>query len=318
MKYGAIDIGTNSMRLLLAKASQGKFLDRQKFVNTTRLGAGLDERGRIKEECIQVNIEALEKFSQKCREYGCDKVFCIGTAALRNSKNKEEFIKRAKEKTGIDLEVISGKKEAFLGYKGVVGGIDLADDYALILDIGGGSTEFIFGSSREIFYRKSIDLGALALTEKFITSMPEDRQELKKLEDFIDRELLQVSQELREVFDKKMIAGNFKLLGIGGTITSLSAINQELEEYSMEKIHGSFVSREEVEGQISKISMMSLEERRKIKGLQAKRAEIILSGEIILNSIMKKLSSSKIQISEFDNLEGIILEDMSKFDKKQV
>ena len=315
MKYGAIDIGTNSMRLLLAETSKGIFLHRQKFVNTTRLGHGVDKNGIIKDSYIELNIESLELFHDKCKEYGCEKIFCIGTAALRNSKNSNEFVEKAKKRTGLKVEIISGEREAFLGYTGVVRGIDLNDEYAIIIDIGGGSTEFIFGNSKEILYRKSINIGALSITERFITSMPENNEEINKLKHFINNEILLLVKELEEIFYLHKLSKEFKLLGIGGTITSVSAIKQELKIYSMEKIHGSFVSLEELEIQIEKISRMNLYERRHIKGLQEKRAEIILSGELILKSIMNNLSSSKIQISEFDNLEGIILEDMSKFNK---
>lgn len=317
MKYGAIDIGTNSMRLLLAEEEGGVLLNREKFINTTRLGHGIDENGFISREYLDLNIEALKLFSQKCKEFGCEKIFCIGTAALRNSKNGVEFVKRAKEEIGIKVEIISGEREAYLGYKGVTGGISIADDYVLILDIGGGSTEFVFGNSKEILYRRSINLGALSTTDRFISSMPESNEELVKLNKFINGEVSSVIKDLKEVCDSYKVKDGFRFLGIGGTITSVSAINQKLESYSMEKIHASFVSFDELNTQIEKISRMNLDERRHIKGLQAKRAEIILSGELILKSVMDNLSLDRIQISEFDNLEGIILEDMSKLNKQK-
>ncbi len=192
--------------------------------------------------------------------------------------------------------------------------------------------------------------------------MPESNEELVKLNKFINGEVSSVIKDLKEVCDSYKVKDGFRflgiggtitsvsainqklesysmekihasfvsfdelkiqiekisrmnLLGIGGTITSVSAINQKLESYSMEKIHASFVSFDELKIQIEKISRMNLDERRQIKGLQAKRAEIILSGELILKSVMDNLSLDRIQISEFDNLEGIILEDMSKFNK---
>ena len=315
MKYGAIDIGTNSMRLLLTEVEDGKLLNREKHINTTRLGQGIDKNGVISEESIERNLNALKEFKEKCSDYGCDRVFCIGTAALRNAKNREEFVEKAKKMVDMDVLVVPGEREAVLGYTGVVGGIDIGDDKVLILDIGGGSTEFILGNSKEILYRKSINIGALVLTERFVGSMPESKEELVKLNKFIDTEVSKVVDELKEMYKIDKENSKIKLLGIGGTITSVSAINQELEVYSMEKIHGSFVSFNELEEQITRISAMNLEERRNLKGLQPKRAEIILSGELILKSIMNNLSSDSIQISEFDNLEGLILEDMSKLNK---
>ena len=311
MKYGAIDIGTNSMRLLLADVEGGKFIKREKFINTTRLGQGIDREGNISEESIDRNIEALVNFKDKCEEAGCDRVFCIGTAALRNAGNREEFVRRAKEVTGIDVEIVPGEREAILGYRGVVGGINIGNGCTLIIDIGGGSTEFIIGDSTKIYFRKSINAGALVLTERFITSMPEGDEEYNELYSYINKEISKALEEIIPILKEKNIEENIKIIGIGGTITSVSAINQKLEVYSMEKIHSSHVTKEELDSQIRDIRKMNLEERRLIKGLQPKRAEIILSGELILKSIIDNLSAGSIEISEYDNLEGIILEDIS-------
>lgn len=313
MRYGAIDIGTNSMRLLLSEIENGKFIKREKLVNTTRLGQGIDKDGCISEEAFQKNISALSEFKNKCDDYGCEKVFCIGTAALRNAGNSEEFRIRAKKETGVDIDIIPGEKEATLGYVGVVGGIDIGNKRTLIIDIGGGSTEFIIGDKTKIYYRKSLNIGALVMTERFVTSMPECDAEYKNLSSYINEEVVRVIRKIDSFLPtdgkgKK----NIKLIGIGGTITSVSAINQKLEVYSMEKIHSSYVTKEELESQIKEIRKMTLEERRTIKGLQPKRAEIILSGELILKSIFDNLSAGNIQISEYDNLEGIILEEVNK------
>ena len=315
MKYGAIDIGTNSMRLLLTESKGKCLLDRKKYINTTRLGQGIDKDGVISEESIELNIKALKEFAEKCVEYNCDKVFCIGTAALRNAKNKEEFVKRAKLEAGIDVEIISGEREALLGYVGVTKGVDIGNGEILILDIGGGSTEFIFGDKNNIFYRKSINIGALVLTERFISSMPEETNEMNTLKKYINEEISAVIRELKKEYVKEN--SEIILFGIGGTITSISAINQKLEIYSMEKVHKSIVNIKEINKQIEEISSMNLSERKNIKGLQPKRAEIILSGELILKSIMDNLSLDRIQISEFDNLEGIILEDVSKLNTRE-
>ncbi|MBC2576330.1 Ppx/GppA phosphatase family protein [Peptostreptococcus canis] len=302
MKYGIIDIGTNSMRLLLADFDGKNFNDRTKMIETTRLGRGIDETGKISVESIKKSVETLAKFKKITIEYCCDKIVCIGTAALRCSANKEEFIKIAKEKTGIDVEIISGDTEALLGYKGVTGGIELFDQHALIIDIGGGSTEFIVGNAKNILFRESIDIGALRLTDTFVNSFPENEMEIKNIVDYIQDRIKSV------IIKIKSLKIPLILIGIGGTITSVSAINQKLETYSMEKIHSSKVSYEELENQINFIKSMNIGQRRKIVGLQPKRAEIILSGELILKEIMKNIEINEIVISEYDNLEGCVFD----------
>lgn len=301
MKYGVIDLGTNSMRLLLAEYEDSKFTHREKHINTTRLGSGIDSNGNITKEAMERNINSLAEFKQIALEYGCNEVLCIGTAALRTAKNKDEFIKLAREVADVDVKVISGEMEAFLGYKGVIGGLNHLDDNALIIDIGGGSTEFIVGNSKEIIYRKSIDVGALMLTNKFVKKFPETDEEISTINEYIESLIDPIISKI------KSLEKSLMLIGIGGTITSVSAIFQELETYSMEKIHSSKVTSKEVERQISQIRKLNIEERRQIKGLQPKRAEIILSGELILKCIMDKLDLNEVVVSEYDNLEGSIL-----------
>ena len=145
MRIGAIDIGTNSMRLLICDYIDDKLENRVKFVNTTRIGKGVDKNGYISEEAINRNIIALKEFANICKENKCEKIYAIGTSALRDSKNKDVFVEVAKDKTGIDLEIITGEEESNLGFKGVLEGLNSEDDI-LVLDIGGGSTEFIIGS----------------------------------------------------------------------------------------------------------------------------------------------------------------------------
>lgn len=141
MRIGAIDIGTNSMRLLIADYEDGNLLNREKFVNTTRIGEGVDKKGYISQEAIQRNIDGLIDFNRMCKDRKCEKVYCIGTSALRDSKNGDDFIQLAKNKADIDVEIISGKEESTLGFIGVAEGLTdrlKEEESILVLDIGGG------------------------------------------------------------------------------------------------------------------------------------------------------------------------------------
>lgn len=298
MKIGAIDIGTNSMRLLVCDFINDELLNRKKFVNTTRIGKGVDEHGFISQEAIRRNIDALKEFYTISKSEGCDHIYCIGTSALRDSKNGDDFVRIAKEEIGIDIEIISGKEESNLGFLGVLKGANENDDI-LVIDIGGGSTEFILGNMDGIKFSKSENVGALRMTEKFLTTDIVDNYEFDMMSEFIENEIRETLESLKEKHVNKLV-------GIGGTITSLSAINQELEVYSMEKIHNSIVTIDDIENILQNLKKMTLNDKKSLKGLQSKRADIITAGVKILHIIMKKLELREIIVSEYDNLEGLI------------
>ena len=304
MKIGAIDIGTNSMRLLVAEYIDGKLYNREKFVNTTRIGQGVDSEGYISEEAIERNIKALKEFSDIANEKGCEYIYCIGTSALRDSKNGNEFINLAKVETNVDVDIISGEEESNLGFIGVLQGLDDTNNI-LVLDIGGGSTEFILGDESGIKYAKSENVGALRMTEKFLVTDPICENEFEDMSNFIEETISDTINILKEKNIRQIV-------GIGGTITSVSAINQELETYFMEKIHGSKVNEKELDNILQNLKKMTLNDKKNIKGLQPKRADIITAGVRILNIIMKKLEKENIIVSEYDNLEGLICQKARK------
>jgi len=302
MKIGAIDIGTNSMRLLIAEYKDGIIENRKKYINTTRIGQGVDKHGYITDEAIERNIKALAEFSNICNEESCERIYCMGTSALRDSKNKDVFVKLAKDKAGIDVDIITGEKESNLGFRGVLEGLEKAEDI-LVIDIGGGSTEFIIGNKDGIRFSKSENVGALRMTEKFLHQEPINKDEFKCMSKFI-------YEEVKNTLEYIKSDGVKKLVGIGGTITSLSAINQELEVYSMEKIHNSKITLSEIELILQNLKKMTLNDKKSLKGLQPKRADIITAGVEILYTIMKNLEIKEIIVSEYDNLEGLICQNI--------
>jgi len=302
MKIGNIDIGTNSMRLLIAEYKDGKIINRKKYVNTTRIGQGVDSQGYITDEAIERNINALIEFSKICKEEECKEIYCMGTSALRDSKNKELFIKLAKEKANINVDIISGEKESNLGFMGVLQGLENQEDI-LVIDIGGGSTEFIIGNKNGIRFAKSENVGALRMTEKFLKQDPINETEFKNMSDFIYEEI----KDTLKYIEKD---GVQKIVGIGGTITSLSAINQKMESYSMDKIHNSKVTLSEIELILQNLKKMTLNDKKNLKGLQPKRADIITAGVEILYTIMKNIEINEIIVSEYDNLEGLMCQNI--------
>ncbi|WP_297136283.1 Ppx/GppA phosphatase family protein [Terrisporobacter sp.] len=306
MKIGTIDIGTNSMRLLIADYKNNKIENRKKYINTTRIGQGVDEKGYITEDAMERNLNALKEFNDICKEQNCEEIYCMGTSALRDSKNGKEFVKRAKDITDIDVKIICGDEESNLGFLGVLEGTEGdKKDNILVIDIGGGSTEFIFGNEEGIKFCKSENVGALRMTEKFITTDPINEEDFNRMHSFIEST---ISSTLKILKNKKIS----KLVGIGGAITSVSAINQQLEVYSMEKVHNSEVAKKDIEKILQNLKKMTLNDKKTIKGLQPKRADIITAGVTILNIIMEKLEFEKIMISEYDNLEGLMCQKSKK------
>lgn len=304
MKIGTIDIGTNSMRLLIGDYIEGKVQNRRKFINTTRIGKDVDKEGYISEEAIKRNIEALRQFCDICKEENCEHIYSMGTSALRDSRNGHKFVELAKKETGIDVEIISGEEESNLGFRGVLEGLESEEDI-LVVDIGGGSTEFIIGDKEGIKFAKSENVGALRMTEKFLKSDPINEDEFKEVSVFIENE---INATLNYIKEKRIK----KLVGIGGTITSLCAMNQELEIYSMEKIHNSKICKKDIETILQSLKNMTLSDKKRLKGLQPKRADIITAGVKILNIIMEKLEIEEIIVSEYDNLEGLMCQKAKK------
>ena len=300
MKIGTIDIGTNSMRLLTADYQDGKIINRKKYVNTTRIGQGVDNNGYISKEAIDRNIQALKEFKAICDEEGCEYVCYMGTSALRDSKNSDEFIALAKEEAGVDVEVITGDRESNLGFLGVLEGVEKDElEEILVIDIGGGSTEFIVGDKNGVNFCKSENIGALRLTEKFLKHEIVSDEELKQTISFIEDTIEDTINNIKSKNIKKLV-------GIGGTVTSVSAMNQQLEVYSMEKVHNSKICKKELDEILQMLKNMTLEDKKRLKGLQPKRADIITAGVVILDIIMEKLELNEIIVSEYDNLEGLM------------
>ncbi|MDO4793828.1 MAG: Ppx/GppA phosphatase family protein [Filifactor alocis] len=297
-KIASIDIGTNSMRLLIADDSE-ELSNRKKYVDITKLGYGVDANGYIDEDTMQRNLKALQQFVSFAQREEVEVVEVIGTSALRDSKNRKEFVLRAKEMTGVDVRVIEGSEEAGLGFCGAVSSLQ-KKGYVLLIDIGGGSTEFILGSQSEgILFSKSLDIGALRMTEKFISGDVPSKKELNEMQTYIKREILPLKKEIKRYPLEEVV-------GIGGTITTFSAMLQGLRVYNSDKVHHSHLAFEQVEELLELLATKTLEERMMVDGLQPKRADIIIAGGMILKTVMQEFNIDKIVVSEHDNLEGML------------
>ena len=299
MKIGIVDIGTNSMRLLIADYENNNIFNRQKYVEVTRMGKSVDKNKMISKEAIQKNSKILKRFVDMAKESHCEKINAIGTSALRDSKNSDEFVKEAFALSGVKVDIISGELEANLGFLGVKSILD-KKDYTLTIDIGGGSTEFILGDKEgNLIFSKSEDIGCVRLTEKFLKEKIATLSEIKYLNEYIDM----ITKKTIEILKTYKIG---KFIGIGGTATSISSMLQKLSVYSSEKVHNSKIYYDELLEMYNEIKEKTLEEKQIIVGLQPQRADVIFAGICILKNIMEKLNANHITVSEYDNLEGLI------------
>ncbi len=298
-RYAGIDIGTNSMRLLLAELKDGKFLSRTKETITSRIGEAVDRKGIITPGGMERSIESFEALAHKAKEFRAIKTFAIATSALRDAENREEFIQGVFERTGVKIQVIDGKREAGLGYRGVLLGLESpkkAQLKTLLVDVGGGSTEFILGLGEKLDRLTSMDIGAVRMTDRLGEN---------------DRELYYtVEKSFKNILSDLKNKEIDQLIGIGGSITSLAAIHQKLQVYDMEKVHNYILSLEQIHKIKQNLLGMTLEERKQVRGLNPNRADIIIAGIIILLVIMEGLAIDKITVSEYDNLEGLIYEEI--------
>lgn len=290
-----IDIGTNSARLLVYTVEGGGRIRRiGKWVRYTRMGQDLGKTGRLHPDAIRRNLDALAGFRTIAGEYAAADFYVFGTSALRDAANSGEFVALAREKTGLDVQVVPGTLEAEYGFLGVSQSFD---EPVLIFDIGGGSTELIRGQGDRMEKMISLNTGCVRGTEAHIRHDPPQAGELEAIK--ADTRSL-----LAPVAADYIHGGDFRLVGIGGTATTLSTIHQHLAQYDSDKVNKSVVTRAGLEQMTRELSRITLEERRKTVGLEAKRADIIVAGACILEVVLEQTGCNAFTVCDYDNLEG--------------
>lgn len=286
MKIAVIDIGTNSTRILIADYRQGNIYHLYNDLQTTRIGEGIGNSRIIKPRALERTIDCLKKYIDKCNEFNVNRIRIVATSAVRDAENKDLVKKEVFLNTGVNLEILTGEKEAKLSYLGAISDFFGDKKKYVVLDIGGGSTELIYYSSQGIQY-KSVNLGAVRLSENIL----------------LKQEVSNILMGLVE----GLLPNDFILVGVGGTVTTLAAIKLELDEYDPDLVHGQELDIKEINEINNWLQSLSLNERKKVKGLQPERADIILFGIFILQKVMEKLGVTKIKVSEKDILYGMII-----------
>tara|TARA_B100000029_G_scaffold201470_1_gene199685 strand:+ start:36 stop:959 length:924 start_codon:yes stop_codon:yes gene_type:complete len=301
----SIDIGSNTARLLIIEPKgDQKFNLLVSERSITRLGEGIEAQGKLTEHRIQTTLKVLSIFRQICLENGDPTIFAVATSAVREASNGQEFVRRAKKETGIDIKIITWEEEAKLTLEGVYWKIPHENRRVITFDIGGGSTEFILSEGENIKDFCSTPLGVVKLTEKFITQHPVDEREYHSLQNHLQYELQTVKKKLSAFLPELLI-------GTAGTVTTLAALKENIYPYDPEKIHGSTFSRPEAEAILDDLKGKSLSQRLLLKPIETGREDLIIAGTAIVLETMRAFGCEILKVSEYSLQEGLILRAMN-------
>lgn len=287
-RMAAVDIGTNSCRLLVAEQKGGSIAPVLKKLRTTRIGEGVAKQGVLGEKPMERTLIALREYSGLIKEFQVAQWRVVATAAVRQAANSASFLEQVKEEAGFAVDVISGGEEARLNFTGACQMVASAEA-GVVVDIGGGSTEFTYSIRNKGLSCCSIPVGAVRLTEEPCL-------------------LSEILDTAKDVLNRLKELSCPALIGVGGTITSLAAVDQALEVYEADRVQGYFLTRNAVERIMFFLAAKNNEERKSVPGLQPERADIIVAGTTILWSILTYLGVSGLTVSDADLLQGIIME----------
>jgi len=305
MRVAVVDIGTNSTRLLLADVSpQGDVTELERRTTVTRLGQGVDASGALADEAMQRVFATLDEYRGAIDGHGgADRRIAVLTSAVRDAANGQAFTSRVREDYGLDARTIPGTEEARLTFLGATSERDAGGaETIVVIDIGGGSTELVTGRARTVEHFESTQAGVVRHSERHISSDPPAPAELQALAEEV-RGIFQaaVPQDVRE----RVTAA----VAVAGTATSVAAIDQDLEPYDPEKVHGHVVSAARLGELLARLAAMTDEQRRHVHGLHPDRAPTIVAGVVLLTEALRAFGLDAVEVSEHDILRGAALDE---------
>ena len=299
-RVAAVDQGTNSIRLLVAEPNgEGGFDELARDMVITRLGQGVDETGMLSPDAVGRTLDVLARYARRARALHAERIRVAATAALRDAANAAEFERGVRELAGSELEIVSGEKEAQLSFLGATRGLDAPAPF-LVLDIGGGSTEFVLGGDRPSV-AVSMQMGSVRLTERFVRSDPPATDELDAMREAVNAILDEVERAVP-------VAEARTLVAVAGTATTVQAIVLGLGFYDPERIHRTRLSRADAERVTSRLARMTTPERAALPVMAPGRADVIVAGAVILVEVMERFGFDGAVVSETDILDGLVLE----------
>lgn len=295
MRRAAIDVGTHSVRLLVAEVEDGSVRPVLRRLEVTRLGEGLDRSRVLLPQAIGRTVRAVREFWQLARQHAAD-VVAVGTSAVREAANRSTLVR---DLYPIPLRILSGEQEAELSYRGVRAGLGDLPDPLLVVDVGGGSTELMLGSRDRALSKVSLPVGSVRLTERYLHGDPPAEVELQAAR----REVAELLQPYRQE-----LSGARAAVGVGGTVTSLAAIDLGLEPYDPDRVHGHRLTVERVVDLCRGLCSMPTALRRRLPGLLPERADVICGGALVVRTVLEAFRIPELVASESDLLWGAVLE----------
>ncbi len=300
MRVAVVDMGTNSTRLLVADVDDGRVRELERCSTVTRLGRGVDTSGQLSAEAIEDVCAVVGSYIEIYRGLGAERVRAIATSAVRDASNGAMFQAELRERFALDAEILDGAEEARLTYIGAYAERTPASK-TMVVDIGGGSTELVIGDGADVGYYASLQAGTVRHTERHVTHDPPQAAELEEL-------ARDVQSLIDEALEGEALAQASFGIGVAGTPTSLAAIDQALEPYDPDLVHGYRMSLESIQRMLSQLASMPLADRVQVPGLHEGRAPTIVAGVIILIQVMRAFGLTEIEASEHDILWGAALE----------
>ncbi len=290
MKLGALDVGSNTVLMLVAEAVAPATVTKiAELSRITRLGRGVDAVGALDPEAAARTLDAIDEFVTRARELGAERILAVATAALRDARDGEEFIGRVKERTGVTLEIVTGESEARLSWLAACRGLKLDPAArALVVDIGGGSTELIRSEPGREPMLTSLQLGSVRLTERIVRHDPPTTREAADLRLACDELLQALGWDFAPAV----------MVGIAGTVTTVCAVALGLKHYDATVVHGYRLKRARVLDAIVRFGAVPLVERRKLAGLDPGRADVIFAGAAILERLMAHFGLNEVIVSD--------------------
>ena len=300
--YAAIDVGTNSVKFHIGERREdGTWRTVADRAEITRLGEGLEKSGEINREAMARTVSTIAAMVDEARRNAVAGIAAVGTMGMRTARNSEQFIDAVRQRCGVRIEVIPGEEEGRLAYLAVKSGLRLEEGSLAVFDTGGGSTQFTFGHGTVVEERFSLNVGAVRYTERYGLAEAVSPGQLRAALDAISADLARLGT--RHSPDV--------LVGMGGAVTNIAAVKHALANYDPDIVQGTVIERTEIERQIELYCSRSQEDRRKIVGLQPKRADVILAGACIVMTVMDKLSKKALSVSDRGLRHGLLIDRFS-------